>query len=219
MPQLYGDIQVHLLPSDAITVREVNADTAAVRVVPGEHSESFSTVNLLVSRDPAQHDSLARVADMLRAAADQLDALDTDRPIPYALTEREAEAASVDATTGAALITAERQRQIDVERRLSAVRDRLDAATPWPWHLFTNRHPTTGGENWGCIETQRHPAGGAGVPLLGGKTYWTGPKQRADADLVAHAPADLAFLADEVERLRAEIDRLQAQAEAVGVDA
>jgi hypothetical protein len=94
-----------------------------------------------------------------------------------------------------------------VTDRTEEIRARVAKVTPGPWHLFTNRHPTSDGQRWGCVEKKRHPAGGAGTPLLDG-CYWTGERQRADADLIAHAPADLAWLLAENDRLRAALNHI-----------
>lgn len=72
--------------------------------------------------------------------------------------------------------------------RLQEIRARLDAATPGPWKrdrheiLTVDVDDETGWET--CI------ADAYGDP--------------ADADLIAHAPDDLRWLLDEVERLRSE---------------
>lgn len=64
--------------------------------------------------------------------------------------------------------------------RLQEIRARLDAATPGPWEKTSPNVVVAAGDVV------------AGVPLTN------------NADLIAHAPADLAWLLDEVERLRGE---------------
>lgn len=61
--------------------------------------------------------------------------------------------------------------------------------TPGPWHLATNKHPTTDGRPWGAVEAKRHPAGGAGTPPVGIRDItWQGETGRANARLIASAP-------------------------------
>jgi hypothetical protein len=62
------------------------------------------------------------------------------------------------------------------------MRERAEAATSGPWHLFTNRHEHDG-QRWGVVETKRHPAGGAGTRLL--NVAWEGERQRSDAAHIA----------------------------------
>ena len=64
--------------------------------------------------------------------------------------------------------------------RIAEIRARLDAATPGPW-LVRN----------GWVDLNN----------LHGDVIPVGHND-ADADLIAHAPADIAWLLDEVERLR-----------------
>ena len=71
--------------------------------------------------------------------------------------------------------------------RLTEIRARLDAATPGPWE----RHPS---EPW--IYVRRGPFT---VNIIG--TQLRAAQQHGDADLIAHAPADIAWLLAEVERL------------------
>jgi len=68
--------------------------------------------------------------------------------------------------------------------RIDEIRARLAAATPRPWPR------ESGQDGWRCVG-----------PVWVGSTR---PGARADADLVANSPDDLAFLFAEVERLRAE---------------
>lgn len=71
--------------------------------------------------------------------------------------------------------------------RLQEIRARLNAATPGPWH----RHDD---EPW-VTNSATPPMRIIATGLRG---------QRENAELIAHAPADIAWLLDEVERLRSE---------------
>ena len=62
------------------------------------------------------------------------------------------------------------------------------AHTPGPWHVTTNRHPTTGGKSWGAVEAVRHPHGGAGSYPAGTTLTWEGRAGYANARLIAAAP-------------------------------
>jgi hypothetical protein len=84
-----GTIYVVLEEGDEITVSSAQHGYGFVRLA--------GVAALVTDPDRSAHDSHARVAARLREAADQLDALDTDRPIPYALTERGDGTTSVDA--------------------------------------------------------------------------------------------------------------------------
>ena len=68
--------------------------------------------------------------------------------------------------------------------------------TPEPWHLFTNRHPETNGDQWGCIETERHPAGGCGTSVPGVRCHWTGELGRANAARIVACVNALANVPD-----------------------
>ena len=78
---------------------------------------------------------------------------------------------------------------------LSAIRARLDAATPGPWEAVTpKRYAAVRSERAGCyvytqgkIPADAHPD--------------TVARQQRDAHLIANAPTDLRALLDEVERL------------------
>ena len=72
--------------------------------------------------------------------------------------------------------------------RLQEIRARLDAATPGPWR---DDH-----QSW-CIWAPDHEADEPDARCLVAEVG-CGP----DTDLIAHAPADIAWLLDEVERLR-----------------
>ena len=71
--------------------------------------------------------------------------------------------------------------------RIDAIRDRLAKATPGPWETV----PTTGNA----------------VASPDGDGYWTDVADRIesepDADLIANAPADLAYLLAEMDKARA----------------
>lgn len=81
--------------------------------------------------------------------------------------------------------------------RLAEIRARLDAATPGPWNVRTNG-------SWlrpravVYRDSNQHANNVDVCQLIGERREW------ADADLIAHAPADIAWLLDEVERLRGE---------------
>lgn len=53
------------------------------------------------------------------------------------------------------------------------------------WHVSTNRHPTTGGEEWGSLDAKRHPAGGAGTWPRGLQITWEGAEGKATAARIA----------------------------------
>jgi hypothetical protein len=82
---------------------------------------------------------------------------------------------------------------------LEPIRARLAAATPGPWEA----------EHRGFEVYETHTAHGDLVAEAS--------LQISDAELIAHAPADLAALADEVESLRRELARQAAQITAVRV--
>jgi hypothetical protein len=76
--------------------------------------------------------------------------------------------------------------------RLSEIRARLDKATPGPWEVVgygtsgvTIAHPNEGYHDLNVLKTTDD---------------W--PPNAADAELIAHAPEDIQWLAGEVERLR-----------------
>lgn len=81
---------------------------------------------------------------------------------------------------------------------LEAIRARLAAATPGPWTLPYHDGALAG----------PHGASLLGLDVDGMAIVWA----RADAELIAHAPADIAALLAEVERLRAEVaERVEAE--------
>lgn len=76
-----------------------------------------------------------------------------------------------------------------MSNRLQEIRARLDAATPGPWEEGGFDRP------WSVT---------AGRFVLDERSSAT---RQADADLIAHAPADIAWLLDELERCREESER------------
>lgn len=76
--------------------------------------------------------------------------------------------------------------------RLQEIRARLDAATPGPWHV----HPV------GSIEVRRLDYSGFVVARA---------NHDDDADLIAHAPADLAWLLAEIDALRERVAVLRVE--------
>ena len=72
--------------------------------------------------------------------------------------------------------------------RLNEIRARLDAATPGPWWTAEQRRPYSN-PIWSRSDD----------PVTTGETIGSIYLQ-PDADLIAHAPADIAWLLDEVKR-------------------
>jgi hypothetical protein len=97
--------------------------------------------------------------------------------------------------------------------QLSAIRARLDAATPGPWDAGT----ATCCPDMGWVDGPK----GAVCPQFTA-TKVTHSLDANDADLIANAPTDLRALLGEVERLRVERDDLiawsQRFSDLVGVD-
>jgi hypothetical protein len=97
--------------------------------------------------------------------------------------------------------------------QLSAIRERLDAATPGPWEAGT----ASCCPDLGWVEGPK----GAVCPQFTA-TKVTHSLDANDAELIAHAPTDLRALLAEVEALRAERDDLlawsQRFSDLVGVD-
>ena len=85
--------------------------------------------------------------------------------------------------------------------QLSAIRARLDAATPGPWEAGT----AACCPDMGWVDGPKS----AVCPQFTA-TKVTHSLDANDAELIAHAPTDLGALLDEVERLRAERDDLLA---------
>lgn len=90
---------------------------------------------------------------------------------------------------------------------LAAIRARIDAATPGPW--LTHE---MGGKVWVGNQADGRKHGLWDIvyatDYLTDCTQEAAGRYRADADLIANAPADLAALLAEVERLTAERDQL-----------
>jgi hypothetical protein len=85
------------------------------------------------------------------------------------------------------------------DERRAAIRARLEAATPGPWHQGRADHR----DEWGCVNV-----GDYGWVTPVGMEYGADSEQgRADAELIAHAPDDLAYLLDAVEALVAELSK------------
>lgn len=75
---------------------------------------------------------------------------------------------------------------------IQAIRERLLRATPGPWKAgagVTLSHVTLAGDIWTEVAD--------------------GIESEADADLIAHAPTDLSDLIAEVEKLRAQVERVR----------
>jgi hypothetical protein len=86
-----------------------------------------------------------------------------------------------------------------IESRISEIRERLAAATPGPWHLGGNFGPALSRANvWGP-----RALGDQSGPLIAQEC------DNANADFIAHAPADLEALLAEREGMKAEIERLR----------
>lgn len=86
---------------------------------------------------------------------------------------------------------------------LQPIKDRLAAATPdhWRWDLTITGLDANGDEEWLIISQDEHAPDAALVGTA---------RTKEDADLITHAPADLAALVAEVERLRGAIEQLWA---------
>jgi len=81
--------------------------------------------------------------------------------------------------------------------RISEIRARLDAATPGPWHLDDMSE---------LRDAEDRPLVRGYEGEGGAHAFWEQPANRdsdADAQLVVHAPDDLAWLLDVVDRVRA----------------
>jgi hypothetical protein len=85
---------------------------------------------------------------------------------------------------------------------IAAIRARLAAATPGPWRVHSRGDVA-------LIDPRQWPAWAVADDPDGGEDDFerlVAEATAADADLIAHAPTDLAALLDEVERLRAQVD-------------
>lgn len=76
---------------------------------------------------------------------------------------------------------------VHADTRINEIRERLDKATPWPWHL----HSQEGGDihDITCHVDDEH-----GVIIYA-------ECEQSDADLIANAPDDLAWCLRKIERL------------------
>ena len=100
---------------------------------------------------------------------------------------------------------------MDAER-IAAIRARLDAATPGPWYWagdYPSNAPCPHTTEWTdhgpdlMSRTVQKPWGGdTTVITSSGYDASSLNVEDADAELIAHAPQDLAFLLAEVERLQ-----------------
>lgn len=79
--------------------------------------------------------------------------------------------------------------------RLQEIRARLDAATPGPWEVLEESFDYT------SVRTSDYSGTYAVVYSDEGR-----PVHRPDADLIAHAPGDIAYLLDRVEKYRAQLE-------------
>ena len=88
--------------------------------------------------------------------------------------------------------------------RLAEIRARLDAATPGPWENTDDWSVVTAvvrqRSKW--LPDYEMPVADVGQPV--------------NADLIAHAPADIAWLLDEVEAARASAERYRTQLVNIG---
>jgi hypothetical protein len=99
---------------------------------------------------------------------------------------------------------------------LTAIRQRLEKATPGPWKVYPHEGSPRNlriGTEWN--HAQLH--GPAGVVNLSTAVNGNKPEVQmaidpADADLIAHAPADIRALIDEVEALREQLARYHREA-------
>jgi hypothetical protein len=83
---------------------------------------------------------------------------------------------------------------------LEPIKARLAAATPGPWEMMPSK-------NKGGLDRFVGPPG-CGFPVC--EMFVINEKWGADMCLIANAPADLAALVTEVERLRARLEQLEA---------
>ena len=84
--------------------------------------------------------------------------------------------------------------------RLDEIRKRLGAATPGPWHIERMKHSLKHSEIWLQPEDEH-------AWSLDCNTYQPNSKDEANAQLIAHAPEDIAYLLAEVERLQADLQK------------
>ena len=86
---------------------------------------------------------------------------------------------------------------------LEAIKARLSAATPGPWRRDGNHRAKVRGGDGDTLTRV--------VPESSDEPW--SPTDEANADLIAHAPGDIAALVAEVERLRADNARIMLEAE------
>src|SRR5690606_38007039 len=88
----------------------------------------------------------------------------------------------------------------DTNDRLTEIRARLDAATPAPWTRFARNAAAPDEDDWYL-----------GHDVHGPPRAQRGQIERvADAELIAHAPDDLAFLLSLVDQLQGQLDAVRA---------
>lgn len=90
--------------------------------------------------------------------------------------------------------------------RRADIRARLDAATPGPWEARQNIHAEF------TVHEVRRPGT---FGLVASPNYGRDDYGRADAELIAHAPADLAWLLDDADAARATLAALVADVDAL----
>ena len=86
--------------------------------------------------------------------------------------------------------------------RVAAIRARLAAATPGPWKWFGRGHNRA----WALGHRSGRGSAVLDGDLNGDGDACVGFNRRADATLIANAPADLAWLLEENARLTAELE-------------
>lgn len=92
---------------------------------------------------------------------------------------------------------------------LSAIKSRLEAATPGNWELEDGTNLI-----WGkCYEEGINTYGSIPVASIEGKRDWsklprTWEEVRADAEFITHSKSDITFLLKEVERYREELTKI-----------
>jgi hypothetical protein len=96
--------------------------------------------------------------------------------------------------------------------RLAEIRARLESATPGPWYV-DGPHPMCG-EIWVCTKTPplAQPDGTPWHELASPEVVATGLDDApGDADLIAHAPADLGYLLDALAAMTDRAERAEAR--------
>ena len=88
--------------------------------------------------------------------------------------------------------------------RLAEIRVRLEAATPGPWFATScpDKHSDDGPDFW-LIDAVPSPNQETEVAEI---CHKPGGKSGHNADFIAHAPEDIAWLLEEVKRLQEELD-------------